>query len=60
MDVSWIVTLDVLKYDEGVATAMNKRLNSNIRCIEMRNRRQELSQEMSWIVTLDVLKFTPF
>ena len=33
---SWIVTLDVLKSDRVQRIAIQKRLNSNIRCIEIR------------------------
>ena len=33
--VSWIVTLDVLKFDTINNIADNIQLNSNIRCIEM-------------------------
>ena len=54
--MSWIVTLDVLKYTVEIETRPNIMLNSNIRCIEMSYGKRVVVIMPGWIVTLDVLK----
>ncbi len=54
--ISWIVTLDVLKYEGLKAARRLAALNSNIRCIEMIITKLESVGSIRWIVTLDVLK----
>ena len=54
--MSWIVTLDVLKYDISNFKDDLLLLNSNIRCIEIYLKSIFDFEEVSWIVTLDVLK----
>ena len=53
---SWIVTLDVLKFNTGATNSTHISLNSNIRCIEMKLTHCNFTFLFSWIVTLDVLK----
>ena len=53
----WIVTLDVLKYSRCIRYQAIYLLNSNIRCIEIRNVSKYKFFVKSWIVTLDVLKY---
>ena len=56
--VSWIVTLDVLKFKFRLLVLLHRfQLNSNIRCIEIKVIIFSWHRLKSWIVTLDVLKF---
>ena len=54
---SWIVTLDVLKYQKRNRRKYGRMLNSNIRCIEMSTAMASEIASTGWIVTLDVLKY---
>ena len=53
---SWIVTLDVLKSRAYITEKRKTELNSNIRCIEIRDNAVSEAAQLRWIVTLDVLK----
>ena len=53
---SWIVTLDVLKFDSLYISIFAVELNSNIRCIEIPKNDVYGANNLRWIVTLDVLK----
>ena len=53
----WIVTLDVLKSAVYNAVRAAMALNSNIRCIEIKQKMILHIKLSSWIVTLDVLKW---
>ena len=56
-DAGWIVTLDVLKcLNKIMIETIQVRLNSNIRCIEIRLYCVDVPLLSGWIVTLDVLK----
>ena len=46
--------------DKSAENTVDKQLNSNIRCIEIKDNACTGYVINSWIVTLDVLKFHPF
>ncbi len=51
-----IETWDVLKFFSGIEKQLRKRINRNMRCIEIDKNTQQITQNQGLIETWDVLK----